>query len=166
MGGGDQLKVLNRFITAENINELIQSAGISGEIDLLSIDIDGNDYHVFKAIDVINPRVVIVEYNAKFPADFPWVMKYDPKHIWDESDKHGASLKSLEMIAREKGYQLVGTNISGVNAFFVRSDLAGELFPLPATSEALYNPFRAAMGMCFISGHPARHYLGQNSDTK
>ncbi|MDE2545822.1 MAG: hypothetical protein O0W99_03340 [Methanocorpusculum sp.] len=166
LGGGPQLNVLNEFISKDNINDLFIKGGITGEIDLLSVDIDGNDYYVFENIHVLNPRVVIIEYNAKFPGDFSWIMQYDPDHIWDGSDQHGASLKALETLAKSKNYQLVGTNISGVNAFFVRSDLVGENFYTPATSEALYNPFRTGMGMCFISGHPPRHYLGKPFEKK
>lgn len=156
----NQLNLLNSFINKDNINKLISSVGITDEIDLLSIDIDGNDYHVFKEISCINPRVIIIEYNAKFPSDFSWVMEYDPNHIWDGSDQHGASLKALELLAREKGYQLVGTNISGINAFFVRSDLTGDLFYTPAMSENLYNPFFASYSTLFKPGHPPKHYLG------
>jgi len=158
-GAKPSLTLINKYITCENINELIESSGITREIDLLSIDIDGNDYHVFKEIDVISPRVVIVEYNAKFPSNFSWIMEYNPTHIWDASDKQGASLKALELLAREKGYRLIGTNLSGVNAFFVREDLAGNLFAEPATAENLYNPGRFAMGMTYISGHPSKHCL-------
>ena len=100
-----QLNILNSFITKENINDLILSGGVSGEIDLLSIDIDGNDYHIFDVMSVVNPRVVIIEYNAKFPGDFSWIMPCDPNHIWDGSDKFGASLKALELLGRKKGYQ-------------------------------------------------------------
>lgn len=137
-----QLKVKNAFITRDNINELFTSEGFTGEIDLLSIDIDGNDYYVWQAINVVNPRVVIVESNCKFPPDTVWKMAYDSDYVWDGSDWQGASLKAFELLGREKGYQLVGTNLRGVNAFFVRQDLAGDKFITPATAENLYNPFR------------------------
>jgi len=150
-----QLKIVNAFITSDNINKLFSDNGFTGEIDLLSIDIDGNDYHVWKAINVISPRVVIIEYNGKFPPDCEWVMAYNENHLWDGSDKHGASLKSYELLGKSigNGYQLVGTNIRGVNAFFVRKDLVADFFPKPATAENLYNPFRVIV---FQSGHPAK----------
>jgi hypothetical protein len=78
-----RLVAVNSFITAENINQLIQDNGISGDIDLLSIDIDGNDYWVWKAIDCVQPRVVAIEFNAKFPPPVEWVMPYDPEYAWD-----------------------------------------------------------------------------------
>ncbi|MBR1646392.1 MAG: hypothetical protein IJ685_06405 [Selenomonadaceae bacterium] len=138
-----QLKFLRAFITRENINELFESCGFTGEIDLLSIDIDGNDWYVWKAINVVKPRVVVIEYNAKFPPNCDWKQAYDKRHIWDDySDWQGASLKSLELLGRELGYQLVGTNFTGVNAFFVRKDLARDLFIEPATAENLYNDYR------------------------
>ena len=134
-----QLKVDCAFITKDNINSLFIENGIQGEIDLLSIDIDGNDYYVWDSIFAVSPRVVCIEYNGKFPPDCEWVMPYFSAHIWHKNDYQGASLKSLEKLGRERGYQLVGTNVTGVNAFFVRNDLAGNKFPLPAVAENLYN---------------------------
>lgn len=157
----NQLKVINAFITKENINQLFLEAGVEGEIDLLSIDIDGNDYHVFEAISVVNPRVIIIEYNAKFPPNCEWVMPYNRFHLWDGTDKHGASLKALEILGDKKGYQLVGTNINGVNAFFVRKDLAKNLFPSPATAQNLYNPCR--LSIIHRNGHPPKVCLKSNT---
>jgi len=155
-----RLTVVNAFIDRDNINTLIEKdGGISGEIDLLSIDIDGNDYWVWEAIKCVNPRVVVIEYNAKFPPNFEWVMEYDPTHIWHGDDNMGASLKSLELLGARLGYRLVGTNILGINAFFVRNDLTGGLFSGDATAEALYNPTRWTMK--YISGHPSRAYIGK-----
>ena len=154
-----KLKVLNRFITKENINNLISDAGFSAgeEIDLLSIDLDGNDYHIFSEINVVNPRVVVIEYNAKLPPDFEWSMQYKADFVWGKDDFFGASLKSMENLGNLKGYQLVGTNINGVNAFFVRKDLAGDLFLHPAAAENLYNPMRPTLE--HLSGHYSREWL-------
>jgi len=154
-----QLNVVNAFIDKDNINDLIKNGGMSENIDLLSIDIDGNDYHVWKAISCVSPRVVCIEYNAKFPPDFEWVMKYDASHIWDETDKQGASLKSFEILGNELGYQLVGTNLNGINAFFVKKELTKDIFVQPATSENLYNPPRFH-SIRYISGHLSRYYVG------
>ncbi|OAV73463.1 hypothetical protein Barb6_00220 [Bacteroidales bacterium Barb6] len=114
-----QLFIENVFITKDNIDSLI-SKYFTGEIDLLSIDIDRNDYYIWKNIRSINPRVVIVEYNGKFPPPCSYIMKYDENHQWDGSDKQGMSLQSATNLGESLGYQLVGTNLSGVNAFFVR----------------------------------------------
>ncbi len=154
----NQLKCLNAFITKDNINELIAEGGMVGEIDLLSVDIDGNDYYVWKAINVVKPRAVIVEYNAKFPPNHAWKQAYNAQHHWDGSDWQGASLKALELLGRELGYQLVGTNLNGVNAFFVREELAEHKFIEPARAEELYNPARYAHA--YVSGHPPNVYLG------
>lgn len=148
-----QLRIENAFITKENINYLIERAELGREVDLLSIDIDGNDYHIWKQIDVINPRVVVIEYNAKFPPEFYWIMDYNEKHIWDGTDYFGASLNALEKLGREKGYQLVGTNICGTNAFFVRDDLVCNKFILSGIND-LYNPAR--YNICHYSGHPSK----------
>lgn len=153
-----QLRVLQAFITRENINELFIAGGITGEIDLLSIDVDGNDYYVWEAINVVKPRVVIIEYNAKFPPNCDWKMAYNKNHIWDGSDWQGASLKALELLGNKLGYQLVGTNFSGVNAFFVKKDLARDLFIEPATAENLYNPARCKF-ISYHNHHPARYCL-------
>jgi hypothetical protein len=122
------LRIVCGFITSENINELINASGIAGEIDLLSVDIDGNDYHVLRNITEINPRVIVAEYNGMLPPDFEWVMPYNPNHVWNKDDYCGASLLSFEKMLDEKGYVLVGTNLTGVNAFFVRKDLTDGLF--------------------------------------
>ena len=153
-----RLKVMQAFITRENINDLFVKGGVTGEIDLLSIDVDGNDWHVWRAIEVVKPRVVVVEYNSKFPPNCEWIQAYDKNHLWDGvSDWQGASLKSFELLGRELGYQLVGTNFTGCNAFFVRKDLARDLFPEPATAENLYNPAR--FFVTYKNHHPARYCL-------
>lgn len=93
-----QLKVVNAFITKDNINHLFDEAGFTGEIDLLSIDIDGNDLYVWENIETVNPRVVITEYNGKFPPDLDWKQAYPADHVWDGTDWHGASLKAFEIL--------------------------------------------------------------------
>jgi hypothetical protein len=155
----NSLKVINAFITVDNINRLIGEEGKTiGEIDLLIIDIDGNDYHVWEAISCINPRVVVIEYNAKFPPPHEWIMPYNPKHIWDGSDLQGASLSAMEKLGNKLGYQLVGTNMNGVNAFFVRKDLTKDLFPKPATAENLYHSWGSIRYKS--SGHRTIKYIG------
>lgn len=139
------------FVTRENINELLLEHGMSGEIGLLSIDIDGNDYWVLEAIDVISPAIVVVEYNFRFGADRAVVVPYDPH--FDRAAAHpsriyfGASLQALRVLARRKGYEFVGCNSFGVNAFFVRSDLmTDELAQLAANAGYVAGPFREALG--------------------
>jgi hypothetical protein len=140
--GKHQLKVRKAFVTAENVEMMLKDEGVPTEFDLLSIDIDGNDYWVWKALDRFNPRVVAIEYNALFRHDVRWVMKYDPTHVWDGTSYFNSSLKSLELLGASKGYCLVGCNFHGVNAFFVRRDLVQEMFCAPFTAENHYEPIR------------------------
>jgi hypothetical protein len=151
------LMVEQAFITRENINDLIGNR-LEGEIDLLSIDIDGNDFHVFQAIRCINPRVVVVEYNARKGPSIDWVMRYNPEHIWDGSDYFGASLKAYEHLMRERGLLLVGCSISGVNAFFVREELVDESrFLSPYISEEYFEPQRLELRHGIHTSH-SRNY--------
>ncbi|MBD1849419.1 FkbM family methyltransferase [Leptolyngbya sp. FACHB-711] len=136
------LTVVNQFITVENINDLFVQNGFEGEIDLLCIDIDGNDYHVWNAIESVSPRVVVIEYNDKFHPPVNWTIAYNPAHEWRGTDYFGASLKALEILGLKKGYRLVGSNLAGVNAFFVREDLVGDRFAAPFTAENDYHPPR------------------------
>jgi hypothetical protein len=147
-----RLQIVCSFITAENIQQLFAQAGVPAEPDLLSIDIDNNDYWVWKAIVHYRPRVVAIEYNASFGPSVDCVIPYDPVRIWDGSNYCGASLKALERLGREKGYALVGCNYTGVTAFFVRDDLLGDAFAGPFTSERLFEPPRYFIRM--LGGHP------------
>lgn len=128
----EKLKFVSSFITAENINQLFTNNGFNGEIDILSIDIDGNDYHVWKAINCINPRIVVAEYNAAFGpkrnVTIPYKSDFTLKSIEKSGFYFGASLGALEKLGEEKGYTLIGTDSYGVNSFFIRNDLMNENF--------------------------------------
>jgi hypothetical protein len=150
-----RLKVINAMVTAENIDALIgdwrEDIALEDELDLLSIDIDGNDYWVWKAIERVRPRVVVIEYNASYPPPLDFVIPYRPDAVWNETNYFGASLSMLEKLGRAKGYSLVGCSLTGINAFFVRDDeLAGEdgtvRFHAPFTSAEHYEPPR--YGLC------------------
>ncbi len=120
------LKAECAFITRENINDLIGRNGISGEIGLLSIDIDGNDYWVWEAIEVIAPDVVVVEYNSRFGPERAVTVPYDAGFVRTAAHYsniyYGSSLAALCSLGKRKGYSFVGCNTSGVNAFFVRNE--------------------------------------------
>lgn len=135
------LCVNQTFVTAENINGAIEGWG-TGEIDLLSIDIDGNDIHVFEAITAVRPRVAVIEYDGKFPPPIAVAPKYDPAYIWRENAYMGSSLEALARVARRRGYVLVGCSFVGLNAFFVRAELAEDKFHAPFTAENHYHPPR------------------------
>jgi hypothetical protein len=150
-----KLAVSEAFVAAENINALLEAGGVTGEIDFLSIDIDNNDYWVWKAITVIKPRVVVIEYNAALRPPLSLVVPYDPQRRWDGSNYFGASLEALVRLGRGKGYRIVGCNFSGANAFFVRDDIAGNHFLEPATAEEHYEPPRYFFSM-LKGGHSPR----------
>lgn len=138
---GTRLKVGFTLVTAENINNIFDGLGVAENLDLLSIDIDGNDIYLLEAL-AIRPKILCIEYNSKFPANIIKQPRYNPALSWRGGDYAGSSLKALTACAEAKGYRLVGTNITGANAFFVRADLAGALFPGDGSAEALYNPPR------------------------
>lgn len=140
---GGQLVLKETFVTRDNIETLFKDLGVPAEPDLLSIDIDGNDYWIWKEIRNYRPRVVVVEYNATFGADIEWVMKHNPDHRFASDNYFGSSLKAYEKLFTEKGYKLVGCGMAGINAFFVREDLVSEdRFLAPFTSENHYEPPR------------------------
>jgi hypothetical protein len=136
------LHLIEKFLTAENVGQTLTEANVPKEIDLLSIDIDGNDYWLWKAMTSIDPRVVVIEYNATYRPPVSWVMTYNPEHRWNGSRYYGASLQALTELAATKGYVLVGCDLTGNNAFFVKESLAKEKFLTPATAEKHYEPPR------------------------
>jgi hypothetical protein len=119
------------FITRDNVNDAIAVGGYTGDIGLLSVDIDGNDYWVVDALEVVRPRILIIEYNSTFGPERAVSIPYDP--LFDRTIAHssmlywGASISALSLAAERKGYALVGSNSAGNNAFFVRRDVLGTL---------------------------------------
>lgn len=124
------LKADCSFVTKVNINGLLERNGISGDIGLLSIDIDGNDYWVWKEIEIVSPRIVVIEYNSRFGANrvvtIPYHEDFTRQQAHHSLVYYGASLRALVNLGKQKGYAFVGCNKNGVNAFFVRSDLLVE----------------------------------------
>lgn len=135
-------------ITAENVNSVIESNGISGEIDFLSIDIDGNDYWVWKAVNVIQPRIVEMEIQPSLGTESKTV-PYDPGFDRSKFSINkppydivycGASLAALVKLGKEKGYTFVGCDSLCVNAFFVRDDVNDGLLPAAEVEATLDHP--------------------------
>ena len=137
-----RLRIKETFITAENIQDLFRELQVPKEFDLLSVDIDRNDYYVWQKIEDYHPRAVVIEYSPLFPPYISWVIPYDPHAVWDGSSHTSASLKALEQLGTQKGYSLVGCSLAGVNAYFVRNDLVGDKFAAPFTAENHYEPAR------------------------
>lgn len=125
------LKAEHSFVTKDNINELLSGNGIAGDIGLLSVDIDGNDYWVWEAITTISPRIVICEYSSQFGPTAEVTTPYDAAFVRDTAHfskiYYGASISALCSLAARKGYSLVASNSAGNNLFFVRNDLIGSL---------------------------------------
>ena len=115
------------FVTAENIDQLLLDSGFAGDIGLLHVDIDGNDYWVWRSLTAVRPAIVVVEYNSVFGPEREITIPYSPE--FDRRAAHfsnlywGASLPAFCDLARSKGYDFVGSNTAGINAYFVRSDL-------------------------------------------
>ncbi len=128
-------------VTRENINVIIKDSGYSGEIGLLSIDIDGNDYWIWDALDVINPRVVIIETHNEFGMNNV-VVPYDADYSYPGKHPlyHGASPVAMNRLAKRKGYRLVGANELGFNFIFIKNGLADKLLPEVSVESVLTHP--------------------------
>jgi hypothetical protein len=123
-------------VTRENIAPVLEKLGIPKALDLLCIDIDGNDYYVWEALEGYAASVVVIEYNASFGRDACKTIAYNPEHVWRKDRYYGASLAALVKLGARLGYALVGTERRGINAFFVRRDLLAVCgFPERSASE-------------------------------
>lgn len=119
-----EYNLFKEFITAENINDLFEKYHLPNDFDLLSIDIDYNDFHIWKVIDEkFRPSVVLIEYNATHLPNEDKVVKYRPYFAGDGTNYFGASILALYHLGRSKGYSLVYAEKAGVNLFFIRDDL-------------------------------------------
>jgi len=125
------LTAIQAFVTRENINGLLKFHGFTGDIGLLSIDVDGNDYWIWEAMTEVRPRIVICEYNSVFGKNHAVTIPYDAN--FNRTKAHysnlffGASLKALCLLAEKKKYKFAGVDSSGTNAFFVRNDAAQQI---------------------------------------
>lgn len=133
------------IITTDNINDILTVHGYTGDIGILHIDIDGNDYWVWKAVTAVRPAIAIIEYNSVFGPHQPITIPYDPgfaraaipfSHLY-----FGASLPALCDLATAKGYDFVGCNTAGNNAYFIRSDVPHRLTPLTAAEGYVQSKF-------------------------
>lgn len=146
------VQAIQQFLDLENLKPTILNCSLPEQIDLLSIDVDGNDYWFWKDITYLTPRVVIVEYNASLGPDLSITVPYDP--LFERYEKHpsgfyhGASLTALVKLAHEKGYVLVGCDSNGVNAFFVREDcLKGSIREILPSHAYFVNKRRVKRGL-------------------
>lgn len=134
------------FITKDNINQLIEEEGVSGEIGLLHIDIDGNDYWIWKALTIVKPIIMIVEYNSVFGCERAITIPYEKD--FNRTKAHysnlyaGASLLALCDLAEERGYKFIGSNSAGNNAYFVKEEAIKDLKALNAEKGYVESKFR------------------------
>jgi len=131
------------WITKENINDLLCEGGVSGEIDLLSLDVDGNDYYIWDAITVINPRLCVFETHNIIPDNLSITIPYYAdfnylKNKEGKEDFRSASLLAMKKLSEKKGYRLIGAHRHGFNVFFLRNDIAQDIFP-EVTVEEVHN---------------------------
>lgn len=148
-----QLDIKNERVTAENIQDLFLKYSVPKNFDLLSIDIDYNDYWVWKSITDYFPRVVIIEFNSSIPPNESRVVPYDPDATWDGTNYFGASLLALKNLGSKKGYTLVGCDSNGVNAFFIKSDLI-ENASIPKIEKLYHSPKYGEIIDGIHVGHP------------
>jgi hypothetical protein len=133
------------WITRENINALLHDANFGEDVGLLSIDIDGNDYWIWEAIQSIRPRIVIIEYNSLFglrPLAVPYKEDFDRTASHYSNLHYGCSLGALQHLAEKKEYLLLGSNVLGHNAFFIRADIAGAFRGLELREAYVASKFR------------------------
>lgn len=128
------------MVNIENIDSILKKNGFVGRIDLLSIDLDGIDYWIWKAIKVVKPRVLLVEYQDALGPSRSWTIPYEPNFNLKDYEVNrndynyvGASLNAFVKLGKEKGYRLVGCNKGGWNAFFIASGIADDLLPEVST---------------------------------
>lgn len=153
-----RLSVEPTFASPDNINAILERNKRADEWDLLSIDIDSDDLWLWRAVSTCRPRVVVIEYNALWVPPMAVTIPYASTTSWDGTNYFGASLQALQYLGSEKGYNLVGCCLAGVNAFFVRRDLCGDKFAAPFTAENHYEPFRP-----FLVGQPIGYPAGFGS---
>lgn len=134
-------KFVHAYIQRENINQLIDAQGLSGEIDLVSIDLDGNDYWIWDALSIIQPRVVIIETHTEFGMK-SIVVPYDKDYFYPGKHPayHGASPTAMMKLANKKGYRLVGANHYGFNTIYVKRELGEDILPEVSVESILSHP--------------------------
>lgn len=147
------------MVTSDRVEELFSMLGVPAEFDLLSIDIDGDDFWVWRAIRAYSPKVVVIEYNASLGVDQALVQR-EGDGPWQGTDFYGASQPALEALGAQKGYRLVHADMTGNNLFFVRNDLPGDFAaPVPARG-----PNHSLLGLAHPPDETGRSYVAPPLD--
>jgi len=139
-------KVQQSWITIDNVNRLLADSGCPKEVDYFSLDIDGNDYWVWEAIDAIRPKICCFETHDIIPGGRSITIPYDPDfNCWSQppqlQDFRSVSLSAMVKLSRRKGYRLIGSHRHGFNVYFMRDDLGFNLFPEISVEEVHNNPW-------------------------
>jgi hypothetical protein len=158
----NKLSVVNSFIDRDNIVAIFKESHAFfavQELDFFSLDIDGNDYYIMEELfkNSIFPKVVCVEYNAKFHPPHKAKIRYNKTHVWDKTDYMGCSLQDYADLFNQFNYTLIGCNIPGINAFFVRNEYAS-VFTTYSSAE-LYQPYRYYLSPLHPGHKPSLKYL-------
>lgn len=154
-----QVRTTWASVSPQNVERLFADADVPAEPDVLSIDVDGQDYWIWEAIEAYRPRVVVIEYNSVLDPRRRLVQPNEPGTSWDGTEFYGASIGALRTLGERKGYRLVHTELTGLNAFFVRSDLAGASFPEPSEAAIRGAPNYYQRGYRHRAAKPGRRYL-------
>jgi hypothetical protein len=142
-------ELVNAWVDTANVNSLVAAQGVAGEIDLLSLDMDGVDYWIREAIAGISPRVIVLEYNARLGPARALSVPYRADFV-AQGGHWGASLAAFVQLNRQRGYRLVGCDRSGINAFFIRSGIAEDVLPEASPDEC----FARTRAQTMFEAHP------------
>lgn len=164
-GGDPAATLVHARVQPDDVEAVLAGAGVPEDLDLMSVDIDGNDYWVWRAIERFRPRVLVIEYNPYYEPPRRWVMTYNPDHQWDGSTYYGASLESMAALGKQKGYELICCDRFGNNAFFVEASLYPRFKLRSNATQVLYRPalYKARFigNNTFVTGHPYRWGPGE-----
>ena len=147
------------FTAGDGLDAILSKTAIPTDFDVLSIDIDGNDYHVWKAVSRYRPKLVVIEYNPTIPSAVEFVQADDM------SVNQGSSIRALTSLARHKGYELVAA--TDWNCFFVRAEYFPQ-FDIEDNSVEAIRPNEALVSYIFngfdgtvlMSGHGILEWHG------
>jgi len=152
------------FVTQDNIAQTLSERGFLNDIGLLSLDIDGNDYWIWKALRASSPRIVVVEYNSVFGSNLAVSVPYEPN--FERKRAHysllyfGASLGAMVHLSEQLGYVFVGSNSAGNNAYFVREDVCQKVPRTSLKDGYVASRFRESLDSAgyptFVSDHTRR----------
>lgn len=164
-GEASNVRLLGQRVQPDTVDALLADAGVPAVYDLLSLDIDGNDYWIWRALQRHRARIVVIEYNPYYPPPERWVMAFDADHAWDGSTHYGASLASLVALGKTLGYELACCDDMGNNAFFVDQALFPQLGIANNEAGLLFRPamynLRYVGHNTFLTGHPYRFGPGE-----